>query len=106
MKTRDEIKEIESELEQILYGVMDPEVELNIVDLGLIYSLIYDGQSQVEIKMTFSTPACPLGDAILMNIRQSITNVYPEFEVDIEVVFEPAWNADMISEKGRLMLGM
>ena len=106
MKTRDEIKEIESELEQILYGVMDPEVELNIVDLGLIYSLIYDGQSQVEIKMTFSPPACPLGDAILMNIRQSIANVYPEFEVDIEVVFEPIWNSEMISEKGRLLLGM
>ncbi|MBT3229278.1 MAG: DUF59 domain-containing protein [Candidatus Marinimicrobia bacterium] len=106
MKTPDEIKEIESELEQILYGVMDPEIELNIVDLGLIYSLSYDGQSQVEVKMTFSTPACPLGDAILMNIRQSIANVYPEFEVDIEVVFEPIWNSEMISEKGRLLLGM
>ena len=106
MKSPDEIKEIESELEQILYGVMDPEIELNIVDLGLIYSLSYDGQSQVEVKMTFSTPACPLGDAILMNIRQSIANVYPEFEVDIEVVFEPIWNSEMISEKGRLLLGM
>ncbi len=106
MKTPDEIEEIESELKQILYSVMDPEIELNIVDLGLIYSLIYDGQSQVEIKMTFSTPACPLGDAILMNIRQSIANVYPEFEVDIEVVFEPIWNSTMISEKGRMLLGM
>ena len=106
MKDPDEIRVIESDLEQILYGVMDPEIELNIVDLGLIYLLEYDGLKKVVIKMTFSTPACPLGDAILMNIRQSIANVYPEFEVDIEVVFEPAGNADMISEKGRLMLGM
>jgi len=106
MDTSTEIKEIESAIEQILCGVMDPEVELNIVDLGLIYSLVYNGENQVEIKMTFSTPACPLGDAILMNMKQSIANVYPDFEVDIEVVFQPPWNSDMISEKGRLLLGM
>ena len=106
MKDPDEIRVIESDLEQILYGVMDPEIELNIVDLGLIYLLEYDGLKKVVTKMTFSTPACPLGDAILMNIKQSITNVYPEFEVAIEVVFEPAWNSDMISEKGRMLLGM
>ena len=106
MKTEEEIKAIEANLEQILYNVMDPEIEINIVDLGLIYSLIYDGETQVEIKMTLSTPACPLGDAILMNVKQSINNIYPDYEVNVELVFTPPWNADMISEKGRLMLGM
>ncbi len=104
--TNEEIKTIEAELEQILYGVMDPEIEINIVDLGLIYSLVYDGEVNVEIKMTLSTPACPLGDAIVMNVKQSIQNVHPEFEVDVEIVFTPPWNAGLISEKGKLMLGM
>ena len=106
MRTEEEIKNIESEIDQLLYTVMDPEVELNIVDLGLIYSLVYDGDKNVEIKMTFSTPACPLGDAIVMNIKQTINNKFPDFEIDIQIVFEPRWSSDMISAKGKMMLGM
>jgi len=106
MKTDAEIKVIEADLEQILYGVMDPEIELNIVDLGLIYSLIYDGESRVEIKMTLSTPACPLGDAIIQNVKQSITHKYPDYDTNVELVFSPPWSSAMISEQGRLMLGM
>ncbi len=56
--------------------------------------------------MTLSTPACPLGDAIVMNVKQSIQNVHPEFDVAVEIVFTPPWNAGLISEKGKLMLGM
>ncbi len=106
MKTKEEIKNIESEIEQLLYTVMDPEVELNIVDLGLLYSVGYDGEKQVEIKMTLSTPACPLGDAIMMNVKETINNKFPEFEINVELTFEPPWSADMISEKGKIQLGM
>lgn len=106
MKTKEEIKAIEDDIMQLLYNVMDPEIELNIVDLGLIYSLIYDGDKKIDIKMTFSTPACPLGDAIVNNMKQTINNKYPDFEIDIEIVFEPRWSPDMISEKGKLMMGM
>jgi metal-sulfur cluster biosynthetic enzyme len=106
MKTKEEITAIEGQIQDLLYEVMDPEVELNIVDLGLIYSIIYTDPDKVEIKMTFSTPACPLGDAILANVKQTINNVFPDYEVDIEVVFEPRWSTDMISEEGRLKLGM
>jgi len=105
MNTTEENKSIAAGIEQLLYQVMDPEVELNIVDLGLIYSLTY-ADNKVNIKMTFSTPACPLGDAILANVKQTINHAYPEFEVAIEVVFEPRWNPDMISEAGKLKLGM
>lgn len=106
MKSKTDIEAIELKIEQLLYNVMDPEVELNIVDLGLIYSLEYDGESCVNIKMTFSTPTCPLGDAILANVKQTINNVYPDYEVEVEVVFEPRWNSSMISEQGKLQLGM
>ena len=106
MISNEEIKVIESKLEQILFNVMDPEININIVDLGLIYSLIYDGENNVEIKMTFSTPACPLGDAIVMNVKQSINNNYPDYEVDVQIVFTPPWTTDMISENGKMMLGM
>jgi len=106
MKSVEEIKNIEGQLEQILYNVMDPEINLNIVDLGLIYSLVYDGENDVVIKMTFSTPACPLGDAIVMSVKQSINNVFPDYGIDVQIVFDPPWTTEMISENGKMMLGM
>ena len=106
MKTKEEIKSIELEIEQLLFTVMDPEVELNIVDLGLIYSIVYDGDKDVAIIMTLSSPACPLGDAIVVNVKQTINNKFPEFEVDVQIVFDPPWSSDMISENGKMKLGM
>ncbi len=106
MSSAEEIKDIEAQIEQILFNVMDPEINLNIVDLGLIYSLVFDGTETVEIKMTFSTPACPLGDAIVMSVKQSINNVFPDYQIDVQIVFDPPWTTEMISENGKLMLGM
>jgi metal-sulfur cluster biosynthetic enzyme len=106
MKSEEEIKNIEAAIDQLLHTVMDPEVELNIVDLGLIYSLVYDGENGVEIKMTLSTPACPLGDAIIANVKQTIHNKFPEFVVDVQLVFDPPWSAAMISEQGKAKLRM
>ena len=74
MKNSEEVKK---HIYEILKDVMDPEVELNIVDLGLIYSLDYDGEKRVNIVMTLSTPACPLGDAIILNVKESIKNIIP-----------------------------
>ena len=105
MKTQAEITKTESDMNEILRTVMDPEIELNIVDLGLIYSLKYDGDKKVNIEMTFSTPACPLGDAIIQNVEESIKNKYNDYIVNVNVVFDPQWSVDMISEAGRLKLG-
>ncbi|NHZ84913.1 MAG: DUF59 domain-containing protein [Planctomycetia bacterium] len=105
MKTQTEITKTESEMNEILRTVMDPEIELNIVDLGLIYSLRYDGDKKVNIEMTFSTPACPLGDAIIQNVEESIKNKYSDFIVNVNLVFDPHWSVNMISEAGRKKLG-
>ncbi|KAA3617136.1 MAG: DUF59 domain-containing protein [Calditrichaeota bacterium] len=106
MKSKEEIKKIESEIEEILYTVMDPEVELNIVDLGLLYSIVYDGDKKVDIIMTLSTPTCPLGDAIVNNVKHSIYSKFPEFTARVEIVFDPPWSQEMISEAGKMKLGM
>ncbi|MCP5063329.1 MAG: metal-sulfur cluster assembly factor [Ignavibacteriae bacterium] len=103
MKTQEETKD---HLNQILKTVMDPEVELNIVDLGLIYNLDFDGENRVNIIMTLSTPACPLGDAIVLNVKESIKNEYPDFDVNVDLVFEPLWTAALISDEGKAKLGM
>ena len=103
MKTSEEIKD---HIFNILKTVMDPEVELNIVDLGLIYNLDFDGEKNINIDMTLSTPACPLGDAIVLNVKESIKNDYPDFIVNVNLVFEPLWTAALISDEGKVKLGM
>lgn len=105
MKTQVEITKTESDMNEILQTVMDPEIEINIVDLGLIYSLKYDGDKKVNIEMTLSTPACPLSDAIIQNVEESIKNKYPYFIVNVNLVFDPLWSVDMISDAGRKKLG-
>jgi len=106
-KGNDFIKKIETDIkENVLTQVMDPEIEIDIVNLGLIYDIKFDGVNKVDIIMTMSTPACPLSDAIVQNVKESIMHKYTNFTVNVEVVFEPAWHSGLISEEGKEMLGM
>ena len=106
MKSPEEILKTEGDLLNILKTVMDPEVELNIVDLGLIYRLEYDGDNKVDIDMTLSTPACPLGDAIMANIHEVLKANYPELEFNLQLVWDPPWTPDQMTEEGKKLLGM
>lgn len=104
--TREEIANFELEILELLKNVMDPEIEINIVDLGLIYEVDYDGESKINIEMTFSTPSCPLGDTIVTNIKETIRQKYPDFETNVNIVFDPLWSTAMVSEEGKKLLGM
>ncbi len=102
-----EIEAIETDIkESVLTTVIDPEIEIDIVNLGLIYNVEFDGIRNVIITMTLSTPTCPLGDSIVMNVIETIKRKYPDVEVDVNLVYEPQWNDSMITPKGRIMLGM
>ncbi len=100
------IREVENDIYELLKTVMDPEVELDIINLGLVYNILFDGDKDVRIEMTLSTPACPLGDAITENVKNTINKKYTDFNVDVDVVFDPPWDASMISEEGKIKLGM
>jgi metal-sulfur cluster biosynthetic enzyme len=90
-----------------LYNVMDPELFVNIVDLGLVYDIAFrKGEQKILITMTLSTKHCPLGDSIKMGISNVLSMAYPEYEVDINVVWEPEWNFDMLTAEGRAQLGL
>jgi len=104
--TREEIASFELEILELLKNVMDPEIEINIVDLGLIYEVKYDGENKIDIDLTFSTPSCPLGDTIVTNVKEEIKQKHPDFEVDVNIVFDPPWSAAMVSEEGKRILGM
>lgn len=106
MKSPNEILKTEGDIRMVLKTVYDPEVELNIVDLGLIYRIEYDGESKVEIDMTLSTAACPLGDAIIANVHEVLKANYPKLEFNVHLVFDPPWSPELVSEEGRVALGM
>ncbi len=103
---REKIANFELEILELLKNVMDPEIEINIVDLGLIYEVKYDGEKKIDIDLTFSTPSCPLGDTIVTNVKETIKQKYPEFEIEVNIVFDPPWSTAMVSEEGKKILGM
>jgi len=88
----------------------DPEIPVNIVELGLIYDLklepLASGGSRVEVKMTLTAPGCGMGDVIAHDAKTRIESVPGVKEADVQVVFDPPWNQQMMSEAARLELGM
>lgn len=89
-----------------LSHVEDPEIGLNIVDLGLVYELYFDdADHKIVCFMTLTTQFCPMGEAITTNTRDSLANSFPGWEITLHLVFEPAWDFNMISPEGREFLG-
>jgi probable FeS assembly SUF system protein SufT len=93
-----------------LRNVFDPEIPVNIVDLGLIYDLavepLAEGGSRVAVKMTLTAPGCGMGDVIAHDAKSRIESLPGVREADVEVVFDPPWNQQMMSEAAKLELGM
>ncbi len=103
---KEEITIFELEILDLLKNVMDPEIEINIVDLGLIYEVNYDGEKNIDIDLTFSTPSCPLGDTIITSVKEAIKKKHPDFNINVDVVFDPPWSTALVSEEGKKLLGM
>ena len=101
-----EENEIESKTYDALKKVIDPEIGINIVDLGLVYKIEYKVESGISVEMTLSTPGCPMGDAIIGNAESEIKNVFPDEKITVELVWETAWKTDFVSEAGKKALGM
>lgn len=89
---------------QVLQNVYDPEVSVNIYDLGLIYNIDIK-EKNVNILMTLTSPFCPAGDMIIDDIIGAVYSVGAE-NVNVEVTFQPEWGPDKISEEGKLELGL
>ena len=83
-----------------LKKVIDPELFVNIIDLGLVYAINFSS-NLLEIKMTLSTPHCPLGEAITCRAQHALSDAFPDRKIQVIIVWEPAWNPDMMTEEGR-----
>jgi metal-sulfur cluster biosynthetic enzyme len=95
----------ENKIYGILKEVIDPELMVNIVDLGLVYEVqISIEKKNIIINHTLTSRGCPMGDIIFQNIEEVLKQNYPEYNVLIQLVWEPSWNFEMVSEEGKLLL--
>lgn len=98
--------ENEDKIYHLLKGVIDPELMVNIIDLGLVYEIFFDEKSQaITIKMTLTSPGCPMGDAIQEDILQTVKTAYENYDVKIDLVWEPQWSTSFMSDEAKKQLG-
>jgi metal-sulfur cluster biosynthetic enzyme len=89
---------------EVLKEVIDPEIGLNIVDLGLVYQVALSEDDVLKITMTLTTPGCPMGQTIHQAVVNVLKKHYPGFTIEVELVWQPMWDADMITEAGQAQL--
>ena len=94
------------EVQQALKDVYDPEIPVNIVDLGLIYGIAVDDDGHVHVDMTLTAAGCGMGPFIAQQAEWAIAEVDGVKDVDVEITFEPAWSPEKITEEGRKLLGL
>ncbi len=90
----------------VLKTVYDPEIPVNIFDLGMIYKIDVQDDGSVEVDMTFTAPNCPAADFILEDVRTKIESVDGVKSSNVNLVFEPAWDQSMMTEEARVELGL
>lgn len=97
---------IEERAVELLRTVYDPEIPVNVYDLGLIYRIeVKDDNTALEVDMTLTAPNCPAADFIVEDVRQKLENIGGLAKVDVNLVFEPEWSKDMMTEEAKMELG-
>lgn len=103
--TQQEKTDLEGRIVDVLRTVYDPEIPVNIYELGLVYRIEVAEDGTVEIDMTFTAPSCPAADFILDDVRQKVESLSGVSSATVNVVFEPEWDQSMMSEEARVELG-
>lgn len=103
--TQEEKTKIEERIVDVLKTVYDPEIPVNIWDLGMIYKIDVKEDHSVDVDMTFTAPSCPAADFILEDVRSKIESLSEVTSANVNLVFEPAWDQSMMSEEARVELG-
>jgi FeS assembly SUF system protein len=102
----DESAEIENRVVEVLKTVFDPEIPVNIYELGLVYDVDVQPTGEVKISMTLTSPACPVAGSLPGEVQAKVEKVEGVTKAEIDLVWEPAWNPGLMSEAAKLQLGM
>ena len=103
--TQEEKIKLQERIVEVLQTVYDPEIPVNIYDLGLIYRIEIDDEGNAEMERTVTAPSCPAADFILEDVRQKVENRTVLTSAKVNLVFEPEWDKSMMTEEARVELG-
>ena len=106
MMTPEEIQSTERQIVDVLKNIYDPEIPVNIYDLGLVYEIDYTPDGVANIRMTLTAPNCPMADYLVEEVHTQVKKVRGVKEVIMEIVFDPPWDKEMMSEEALMALGM
>ena len=105
MNTENEFLQLETEIVKVLKNIYDPEIPVNIYDLGLIYEINVDDENNVYILMTLTSPNCPIADQLLEEVEHKVKVIDGVRSLQLKLTFEPPWDQSMLSEEAKLEMG-
>ena len=106
MAGEDNYLQLEARIVDVLKTIHDPEIPVNIYELGLIYEIVVDEDSTVHISMTLTAPNCPMADDLLGEVTQKVKGMEGVKDLDLKLTFDPPWDQSMLSEEAALSLGL
>lgn len=106
MEPENEFLQVEEKVIKVLKTIYDPEIPVNIWDLGLVYEVDSDDDNNLKIRMTLTAPNCPMADDILREVREKVEAVEGVKSVDLKLTFDPPWDESNLTEEARLELGL
>lgn len=98
-------KKLEDIIIAVIKTIFDPEIPVDIYELGLIYDVRIDKETNVEIDMTLTSPSCPVAETLPVEVEEKVAGIEEVKSAKVQVVFDPAWTKDMMSEEAQLDLG-
>ena len=97
--------ELENKIVTVLKSIYDPEIPVDVYELGLIYEVKIKENGLVEIDMTLTSPNCPVAESLPVDVKNKVEGIEGVSEAKVNIVFDPTWNKDMMSEEAQLELG-
>jgi len=101
----DQMQALGEKVVEVIKSIYDPEIPVDIYELGLIYDVRVSDQGDIEIDMTLTSPSCPVAETMPEEVREKVSSLDEAKKVEVIMVFEPTWDKDMMSEEAKLELG-
>ncbi len=105
MMNEDQMQALGENVVEVIKSIYDPEIPVDIYELGLIYDVRVSDEGDIEIDMTLTSPSCPVAESMPEEVREKVNSLDETKKVEVIMVFEPTWNKDMMSEEAKLELG-
>jgi FeS assembly SUF system protein len=105
-KTTVDTQELGEKIVRVIKTIYDPEIPVDIYELGLIYDVFVNEDNEVKILMTLTSPNCPVAESLPMEVEEKVKSIDVIKDVEVEITFDPPWTQDLMSEEAKLELGM